>query len=125
MVLYCDATNVQGNVSALRLTTPTKASVLWLPHESEGRRHKNPLTRSRRKAHRHNARRYRRKARAHTREQIGPDLHRSRVTGPQAINQVLRRKHARNAISSQQDCTKRRHQQAPHAKPSASVTTTE
>jgi hypothetical protein len=47
------------------------------------------------------------------------------VTGPQAINQVLRRKHARNAISSQQDCTKRRHQQAPHAKPSASVTTTE
>src|SRR5688572_1452215 len=49
MVLYCDATNVQGQVTTLRLTTPTTDKCVMATTRNGNPGHKNPLTREKAK----------------------------------------------------------------------------
>src|SRR5688572_717283 len=49
MVLYCDATNVQGQVATLRLTTPTTDKCVMATTRNGNPGHKNPLTREKAK----------------------------------------------------------------------------
>src|SRR5687768_4767478 len=49
MVLYCDATNVQGQVATLGLTTPTTDKCVMATTHNGNPGHKNPLTREKAK----------------------------------------------------------------------------